>query len=136
MSDNKVELLMGSNFSCNVSCVRIHSCKRFCKKRCRLFRTRGDSDDENEEMPSLEPVTDDNQSILMHVEHSSSGSDVVATESPRKRRAGQSARSERLGGEELMMERGNVKKPDWYLVYDSEHGVMPVSKLFAKGVKR
>jgi hypothetical protein len=96
MSDNKVEF-MGTNFSCN----------SFCKKRCRLFRTRGDSDD-NEEMPSLEPVTDDNQSIHMHVEHSSSSSDVVATESPRKRRTGQCVRSERLGGEELMMESGKA----------------------------
>jgi hypothetical protein len=92
-------------------------CCRVTYRRLTCRRRRGESGDDNDVMPSLETVTDD----LINKRIYDSGGGV----SPRKRQKTTST----IAAESLP---ASTSRPPWFLVYDSDHGVVPVSKLNLK----
>ena len=92
-------------------------CCRVTYRRLTCRRRRGDSGDDNDVMPSLETVTDD----LINKRIYDSGGGV----SPRKRQKTTSTT-------ESLPASATTSRPPWFLVYDSDHGVVPVSKLNLK----
>ena len=96
-------------------------CCRVTYRRLTCRRKRGDSgDDDNDVMPSLETVSDD---LINKRIHDSGGEGGGV--SPRKRQKTMSAI-------ESLPTSTTTSRPPWFIVYDKDHGVVPVSKLNLK----
>ena len=84
---------------------------------CCLKRERSHS--ESDEMPSLEEISNDISSDQIQL-------------SQRKRRTDESQRKRRTDEKTTSLPSLPSQPPPWYLVYDKEHGAIPLSKLQKK----